>query len=262
MRLRIIALLVVAACAMGQDDPFPRVVAQLRPSVVAIGSYHFQDTPTAAYFGTGFVVDDGRTVATNAHVLDMIRDAGRDEHLRVFFPDSHEVQGRVATVIARDDLHDLALLRFDGSPATALDTTDRGDPLQGESVGMLGYPLAAKLGVTPAVHRGVIAAIVPAVQPLPRGVKMTPALRRALSNPYHMYQLDLVAFPGNSGSPVFDARSGQVIAVINKTLAAKTREHLVASPSGVAYAVPARWVNRLIEKSRQMSAADPARAGE
>lgn len=263
-RAGIACLVVTVAMSSAQvsaplADPFPAVVAQLRPSVAVVGSYHFQDTPTAAYFGTGFVVDDGLTLVTNAHVLDMIAEAKRDKHLRVFFPDSPDIQGRTATIVARDDLHDLAILRFTGLPVEPLRTDDLGDPPQGAAVGMLGYPIAAKLGVTPAVHRGVIAAVVPAVQPLPRGVKMTPTLIHALRNPYKLYQLDMAAFPGNSGSPIFDACTGRVVAVLNKTLAARTREHLIAAPSGVAYAVPARWVNRLIEQSRQVSQVDSER---
>ena len=50
------------------SDRFTSVVAKVRPSIVAVGSYYFKDTPTVQYFGTGFAIDDGLTIVTNAHV--------------------------------------------------------------------------------------------------------------------------------------------------------------------------------------------------
>ena len=83
---------------------------------------------------------------------------------------------------------------------------------------------------------------------LPKGTKMTPELAAAIKKPYNLFQLDMVAFPGNSGSPLFETRTGTVIGIINMTLAKKTREHLFDKPSGIAYAVPMRWVHELIRR--------------
>jgi S1-C subfamily serine protease len=236
-------------------DPFPHVVRQLRPSAVAIGSYHFSDTPTAAYVGSGFVVADGNLAVTNHHVIVMIDEAKRLDHLRVFFPDGEQVQGRVARVVASDELHDLALLQFDGPPARPM-TLQTGEPMQGQAIGVLGYPMGMALGPTPTVHKGVVAVVVDAVRPLPAGARMQPMLERILRDPFKIYQLDLVVFPGHSGSPIFDAHTGEVLGVINKTLAAKTREHLIETPSGIAYAVPSLWVEKLIDEASRLSADD------
>ena len=227
-------------------DPFVASSAIVRPSVVAIGSYHFKDKPTVQYFGTGFVIQDGLTVATNAHVIDSVRKKERLEHLRVFLPDGGVVQGRAATVWAEDGVHDVALLKIEGAPVAAVDLDDDAPVIAGQSVGVLGYPIGLRLGLVPAVHRGVIAAVVPAVLPLPRGARMNPDLADALKHPYDLYQLDLTVYPGNSGSPLYDARDGRVIGIINKTLATGTREHLLDKPSGISYAVPARWIKELI----------------
>jgi S1-C subfamily serine protease len=119
------------------------------------------------------------------------------------------------------------------------------------------------LGLVPAVHRGVVAAVVPAVLPLPRGAKLTPELAEAIRRPYHLYQLDLTSFPGNSGSPLFDGGNGRVLGIINKTLATRTREHLLSEPSGITYAVPAKWIQELlIQTGVSAKAIEHAGAGD
>ncbi len=236
------------------EEPLVRSVRKLRPSVVAVGSYLFNDTPTVRYFGTGFVVYDGNTVATNAHVVAALEKTNRIQHLRVFFPDGAPTSGRKGKVVQIDRFHDVALIRFEGPPAKKVQLMPpptphgKNDPPQGRSVAILGYPIGTRLGLVPAVHKGVVAAVVPAVLPLPKGAKLTPELAAAIKKPYNLYQLDMVAFPGNSGSPLFDARTGVVIGVINMTLAKKTREHLFDKPSGIAYAVPMQWLHELIRR--------------
>jgi S1-C subfamily serine protease len=230
-------------------DPFVTATKEIRPSVVAVGSYLRTDTPTVKYFGTGFVVADGLTVVTNAHVVEALRQQNRLDQLRVYFPDTRDVDGREAKVLMEDKYHDVALIQFTGKPARPLKLATE-DPDQGTSVGMLGYPIGTMLGLVPAVHKGVVAAVVPAVLPLPVGVKMTPELQTALKNPYNLYQLDMVAFPGNSGSPLYDAGDGTVIGIVNMTLATKTREHLFDKPTGIAYAVPVRWIHDIIRRSK------------
>ncbi len=266
------ALLILATigvqprCAWGQgsDDPFVEVAARVRSAVAAVGVYDRRAAPSVRYFGTGFVVDEpelrGLSLATNAHVVEAIRHADATEQLRVFFVDDVAVQGRSAKLVAIDTHHDVALLRFEGAAMESLELELEAAPRQGQGIGVMGYPIGTALGLEPAVHRGVIAAVVPAVLPLPRGVELTPELRQAIQEPYKLYQLDAVVFPGNSGSPVFDAQSGRVLGVINKTLAKKTREHLLEEPSGIAYAVPIRYVRELaIRASRIAPVSDPSK---
>lgn len=229
-------------------DPLVTATREIRPSVVAVGSYQRTDTPTVKYFGTGFVIHDGLTVVTNAHVVEALRQSQRLDEMRVFFPDTRDVDGRAAKVLLEDKYHDVALIQFVGRPGKAVRLGPGEDAAQGTAVGILGYPVGTMLGLVPAVHKGVVGAVVPAVLPLPTGVKMTPELQAALKNPYNLYQLDMVAFPGNSGSPLFDVNDGSVIGIINMTLATKTREHLFDKPTGIAYAVPVRWIHELLRR--------------
>lgn len=236
--------------AEGDDtktEPFVAACRKIRPSVVAVGTYNPSDTPSVQYAGTGFVVDDGWTVATNQHVVEAVRKRRGLDDLQVFFPDAKPTEGRSAAVLLEDEHHDVALLRFEGAPAWPLQLEDQ-EPKQGADVGVMGYPIGLQLGLVPAAHRGVIAAVVPAVLPLPKGAKLTPELIEAIRRPYNLYQLDLVVYPGNSGSPLISARDGKVIGIINKTLATRTREHLLSKPSGIGYAVPVRWIQQLLKR--------------
>ena len=47
----------------------PEVVAAAKPAVVAVGTFNPLASPRFAFRGTGFVVGDGRTLVTNAHVV-------------------------------------------------------------------------------------------------------------------------------------------------------------------------------------------------
>ena len=59
-------------------------------------------------------------------------------------------------------------------------------------------------------------------------------------------QLDATAYPGNSGGPVLDAVTGEVVAVVNMVLTKGGREAALSSPTGISYAIPVRWVRALL----------------
>jgi len=235
---------VAAGPSADPGDPFVDATALMRQSVVAIGTYNRRTRPTVGFFGSGFVIGHGNLAITNAHVVAAVEDQGLIDSLRVYPPNGGRAEARTASVLAADATHDLALLSFDGPPMQPV-RIDTDEPAPGQAVGVLGFPIGMKLGAVPAVHRGVVAAVVPAVLPLPAGQRMTRELAGAIDDPYNLYQLDLLVFPGHSGSPVYDGRSGAVVGVINKTLASRTREHLLDEPTAIAYAVPSRWIIRL-----------------
>ena len=61
---------------------------------------------------------------------------------------------------------------------------------------------------------------------------------------------DGTAYPGNSGSPVYDPETGDVIGIINMVLVKGTKESALSQPSGITYAVPSRHLQSLLEKGR------------
>ena len=61
-------------------------------------------------------------------------------------------------------------------------------------------------------------------------------------------QLDATAYPGNSGSPLYDPASGTVLGIINMGLVKGTKESAITNPSGITYAVPAHFIHALLQR--------------
>lgn len=63
---------------------------------------------------------------------------------------------------------------------------------------------------------------------------------------FAIFQLDATAYPGNSGGPLFDPNTGEVLGVVNMVLIKGTRESALSQPSGISYAIPIRHVKDLL----------------
>lgn len=65
-----------------------------------------------------------------------------------------------------------------------------------------------------------------------------------------MFQLDATSYPGNSGSPLYDPASGAVVGVLNMVFVRGAKENALSNPSGISYAIPARYLEALIDAAR------------
>ena len=223
------------------------LIAASKPSVVAVGTYSPTASPRFGFRGTGFVVGDGNLVITNAHVLPAELPTGAGS-LAIKPPgQADEVQARSARVIGLDRAHDLALLRFEGDALPALAVAEAGQAREGMAVALIGFPIGGVLGYTPVTHRGIIASITSIVLPAATAQSLDPrAIRQLRQGSFDIFQLDATAYPGNSGSPVLNIASGQVIAVINMVLVRGSKESALRYPTGISYAIPARFVRELM----------------
>jgi serine protease Do len=101
-------------------------------------------------------------------------------------------------------------------------------------------------------HRAMIAALTPIVIPAARADKLDArAVRRLAAGAFAVFQLDGTAYPGNSGSPVYDAVSGEVVGIVNSVFVKGTKESALTSPSGITYAIPAVKLKQLLEQSNR-----------
>lgn len=150
-----------------------------------------------------------------------------------------------------DTSTDLALLRIGGAPLPALRIGDSDGVKEGQSILMTGFPIGSVLGPHPATHRGMIAAITPIVIPQPHSGRLDPkVVRRLASGPFDVLQLDATAYPGNSGSPVYDPATGTVLGIVNMVFVKGTKETALTQPSGITYAVPSKRLLELIGQVR------------
>lgn len=224
----------------------------VKPSVVVVGTYRKTDSPQFVLRGTGFVVANGRLVATNAHVLP--EDAGPDAPELVI--EARNARGdseiRRARVASRDRAHDLALIRIEGPALPALKLLDSDSVREGQSIGFSGFPIGGALGFSRVTHRGMISSITPIALPAGNARQINEKLLRQLkSGAFRIFQLDATAYPGNSGSPVFDLDSGEVLGVINMVFVKGSKEAALTNPSGISYAIPANYLAELIRQVEQ-----------
>jgi S1-C subfamily serine protease len=70
-----------------------------------------------------------------------------------------------------------------------------------------------------------------------------------LVSPYNVFQLDGTAYPGNSGSPLYDTQTGQVVAIVNKVFVQSSKESAIEKPSGISYAIPISYLRELLKKA-------------
>lgn len=140
--------------------------------------------------GAGIVVSADGLVLTNSHV------ARGCDSLTIL----DAQRGRAAAVVLDTDVaNDLALLRAERQFAAAA-TFRRSTPLQaGESVTVVGFPLASVLGFEPNVTFGYVSAT---------GGLRGDSTRFQISAPIHK---------GNSGGPILD-QGGQVIGIVTAKL--------------------------------------------
>jgi len=258
------AIGVVAMLALAQPTPsaaqtqdLEETIARVKTSIVAVGTFERTRTPAFQFMGTGFVVGDGTLVVTNAHVLPASIDGNRREKLVALMPEGRRRGGdgpgrefREARVGARDAEHDLAVLRIEGPPLPALAIGDSASVREGRSVYFTGFPIGSVLGAHAATHRAIVASITPIAIPQRRSGELDQAtIRRLTAGTFPVFQLDGTAYPGNSGSPVYEA-GGAVIGVINMVLVKATKESLLSQPSGIAYAIPAVHLRTLLATIR------------
>lgn len=221
------------------------VIAAVRPSVLPFGTYSPLDSPRFGFRGTAFVVGDGRRAITNAHVLG--EDRSKPFALRVPQPDGG-AEWRTAEVAESDVEHDLALLRVQGAPLTPLRLGPVQAVREGHAIALMGYPIAGVLGFQPVTHRGIVSSVAAVALPAANASQLgARALSRLRQGTFEVYQLDATAYPGNSGGPVLDAETGEVLAVLNMVLVKGSREAALAHPSGISYAIPVRWVRELLD---------------
>ena len=159
-----------------------------------------------------------------------------------------------ATVAAIDEDHDLCLLSFAGKTLPPMVLGDDSKVKEGEIYAFTGYPIGAVLGLYASTHRGMVSAVTPIAIPSNAIRPLDKKLLNRLQSPYTVFQLDATAYPGNSGSPLYDVNNGEVIGIINKVFVQATKENALTDPSGITYAIPVQHAKKLIDdylKSRE-----------
>jgi serine protease Do len=241
----------IALPSVGFTEPGgPETIEQIKPSIVAVGTFQRTRNPQFLFRGTGFAVGNGAFVATNDHVVPKILDTENNESMVVALPSrGHEVQLRMARKVGAESSADLALLKIDGAPLHPLRLGNAERVREGETYLFTGFPIGQILGLFPVTHRAMISAITPIAIPAERADQLNPrTLRRLSQGAYPIFQLDATAYPGNSGSPLYHPETAEVVGIINMVFVKGTKETALTEPSGISYAIPIIYLKELLSR--------------
>lgn len=239
--------LLLTASLAADDNPLPARIAEAKRAVVGVGTLLPTRRPPAAVLGTGFAVADGRHIITNFHVIPTALAEERHETLVVFVGTGDSAQPRTARVLRTDPEHDLALLRLDGPPLPAFRIDAETVVQEGDDLLFTGYPIGHILGLYPTSTRAMVSNIAPVAIPASSATTLNAATIRRLKDPYPIYQLDAISYPGNSGSPLYRVSDGVVVGVLNSVLIKESKESALTNPTAITYAIPAKHVLPLLE---------------
>jgi S1-C subfamily serine protease len=244
---RVLFCLVLLLCwPLSGFASLPDTIAKVKPSVVAIGIHNPLGAPRIRLIGTGFAVADGSKIATNYHVIAPRLNPDKNEQYVVLSGSADQVKVHPVISSRHEAAYDLAVLTIkERLPALTLGSAEL--QAEGTAIAFTGFPITAVLGLYPATHRGIISALTPIAIPADNSGQLQAAALRRLQQPYLVYQLDATAYPGNSGSPLYNAQSGDVIGVINKVYVKSTREAVLSDPSAISYAIPVRFLLPLLQ---------------
>lgn len=174
--------------------------------------------------GSGFVVDDGGNILTNAHVV-----GGADEVRVRFGEDSDSVEAEIKGV---DFSTDLAVVKVDPDDAEL-----RPLPLGNSSNVEVGDPVVAignPFGFERTVTTGIVSALQRQIE-APNGFSIP-----------NVIQTDAAINPGNSGGPLLNA-NGEAIGVNSQIATGGAGGGSV----GIAFAVPINTAKKLLPELRE-----------
>ena len=224
---------------------------KIKPGVVGVGTFSPSGRPRASLQGTGFAVLDGHYVVSCAHIFSKPLDSEKKETHAVFLSQDRQMVVRMAELIATDKAHDLALLKIAGDPLPALKLGDSSSAREGWQLYFTGYPIGSVLGLNPSTHRAGLAAILPIITPMQNAAQLTARTLKQAQNGYDVFELDAIAYPGNSGSPVWHPDTGEVLGVVNSVYVKGAKEAALSAPSGISYAIPVKYVHELLNRALQ-----------
>ena len=228
---------------------FVDVVAKIKPSVVGVGVHTPTSRPQNILRGTGFVIGNGHYVVTNEHVLPTLLNENLLQKMAVFIGSGKNAKVRTAEIVATSSLYDLAILKISGTALPAMTLANNEFYADGSAIAFTGFPIGGVLGLYPVTHRGIIASLTPTVVPAVSAEQISLKMLKRMRNPYLVYQLDATAYPGNSGSAMYDRKSGKVVGIINKVFVQATKEAVISNPSGITYAIPVKYLHQVLREN-------------
>ncbi|MBP2642878.1 MAG: hypothetical protein H6Q67_765 [Firmicutes bacterium] len=170
--------------------------------------------------GTGFFITSN-LIVTNCHVIE------NAQTIEVKYNNGQKIS---ATVIAKDRINDLALLKVSKiePSVTPLSIANIENAKYGDVVYTVGFPAPSLLGTKAKLGEGIINSIT------------------GIQDDVRMFQISIPIQAGNSGGPLINSK-GQVVGVVTATVNPITSLILTGSfPQNVNFAMKINYVNNLL----------------
>jgi 2-alkenal reductase len=215
------------AAPIAADEPYISVVRTAGPAVVTVVNQlgtqvtPFGQTTQPQALGSGIIIDSAGHIVTNNHVV-----AG-GEQFQVIFSDARKVP---ATLVGRDPLSDIAVLKVDG-PVPAVATFGDSSALEpGEQVVAIGSALG---NFRNTVTHGIVSGLDRTLDD-PNGPGLT-----------GLIQTDAPINHGNSGGPLLNLR-GEVIGINTAVISGNPLTGDIAQ--GLGFAVPSNTARQISDE--------------
>lgn len=160
------------------------------------------------YRGTGFIVDKKGYIFTCNHVIANhdLKNAVLNYSSSITIKLNNGTELPAEIVISTSDLlpigHDYAILKIGGGPYEPVTFSSNSAIEEGTEIFFSGFPLSVPKLTT---HKGIISSIYHAKTPMGRGGQTI--MQKII-------QIDASVNQGNSGGPLFDTKSNQVLGII------------------------------------------------
>lgn len=246
--ITLVLLILATSFSLKVKADLTKVIIKNKPSVVGVGVYTPTGSPKNSLQGTGFAIGNGMFIVTNYHVVANDLDESLLQERVIYVGSGPKAEKRKVTLVTSSQMYDIAVLKIEGRPLPKLTLASNQFIPEGSNVAFTGFPIGAVLGLYHVTHRGMIASITPTVSPVDDSRRISIQMLKRMRDPYMVYQLDATAYPGNSGSPLYDISSGEVIGIINKVFIQQTKEGVISNPSGITYAIPVKYLRELLNK--------------
>ncbi len=234
-----LAISLLLCSTVTQAAELVNTISRVKPSVVAIGISNPTGSPRIRLIGSGFAVAPGNRIVTNYHVIANELDEERLEQYVVLSGQGATIKVHPVLQQKKAPAFDLALLTI-AEKLPALTVSKAPLLAEGSAIAFTGFPITQVLGLYPATHSGIVAAHTPIAIPVDNSRVLQANILKQLDKPYLVYQLDAVAYPGNSGSALYNPANGEVVGIINQVYIKSSREAVLSDPSGISYAIPSK----------------------
>jgi putative serine protease PepD len=220
------------------DGSIQKAAAAVLPSVVKIGVL----TQQGAASGSGIVISADGLIVTNNHVVEAGGQGGR---LTVTLNDGRTV---AATIVGRDELTDLAVIRADAKGLTPAKLGSSGALQVGQQVVAIGSPF----GLEATVTSGIVSAL---NRPVTSGDGQSDS-----TTVFPAVQTDAAINPGNSGGALIDL-AGRVVGINSAIKTAGDTGQSQGGNIGLGFAIPIDQAKPIIDELVAKGTASHARLG-